>query len=86
MDKFGIFKLLGSFLESYKALGENSNADLQKKDNPLSKILSSFTQKPNPAPTPTPAQAVPLPLQSGMINTMKSHDEFVKRVIQKPRQ
>ena len=70
MDKFGVFNLLSSLLS--KSQQENSSsANLVASDS------SKNTEQP-----PKPLDP-PLPLQASMINTMTSHDEFIKRVKQK---
>ena len=83
MDKFGIFNLL-SALSSLN--GQNSAQNNGDKNQPVwDKLLSALTQNINTKNTDTP-QAVPpafKPLQSSMLSTMTSHDEFVKRVKEK---
>ena len=83
MDKFGIFNLL-SALSSLN--GQNSQQETGEKTQPvLDKILTALTQNINTKNT-DPPQAVPpafKPLQSSMLSTMTSHDEFVKRVKEK---
>ena len=76
MDKFGIFKLLGSFLDAYKNQNQKPQENIDENQNPLLKILSS---KPNSAP-PQKTAYTAMPLQQNMLFTMHSHDEFVKRV------
>ena len=94
MDKFGIFKLLSSFLSQN---GQNSTSQTENsigsesKDNPLSSLLNSLTKNSQSSQnnTPTPNQNQPkekkqfVPLQSAMLSTMNSHDQFVKRVKEK---
>ena len=87
MDKFGIFNLLNSFL---KTNGENSpktfdDSTDKNKDllSTISSVLSGNStpnppQKENSQPMPPPHSLVPL--QSQMLSTMISHDEFIKRV------
>ncbi len=80
MDKFGIFKLLNSFLGSGK--DQNSFSSTNGSDfltSALNNIIPN--QQPNNNP-PTPIKTEK-PLQSNMLFTMRSHDEFVKRVKQK---
>lgn len=88
MNKFGIFNLLNSFL-SDKSNNQNTvNTDqtenAPQQDNLLSGIINglkdNFSSK-------TPANSQPdikapstIPLQSEMLKTMHSHDQFVKRV------
>lgn len=78
MDKFGIFKLLNSFFSFYSnAQKENSNSDKKEELTPLTNILSSLEKKNSP---PIEKPVTPAPLQAQMLSTMRSHDEFVKRV------
>ncbi len=88
MDKFGIFKLLNSFLSpsaNNKTDGEkenSANGDILK--SLLSSLSSNSTDKKDTAPVaPKPTTKPTVPLQSGMLYTMNSHDEFIKRVKQK---
>ena len=79
MDKFGIFKLLNSFFDYYK---EN------KKDLPenINAIFNGLTGKPEEKPVDKNTKAPeikPMPLQHKMLSTIKSHDELVKRVLEK---
>lgn len=75
MDKFGIFKLLNSFLDNYKNQATNTTAP----DTLLNGIETLFPKKSNP---PKPSDP-PYPLQKNMLSTMQSHDQFVKRVKEK---
>ena len=74
MDKFGIFKLL-------TALNNSSTAD-GSGDNPLQSILNSLSQKPNTEKPSEQNQPVKeyVHLTSPLLDTIKNHDEFVKRV------
>lgn len=91
MDKFGIFKLLNSFLNFYEQNKTSSNAqppeqkneqNATKTDN-FSDLLSGiFKNQSTPTTTPTPTKKSFAPLQSSMLYTMNSHDEFIKRVKQ----
>jgi hypothetical protein len=84
MDKFGIFKLIGSLADFYKNQAHNffgkqrDNGNTQKVDKPPTNFtqtdIKSTTQKDG-----TP-QVLPKPLQENMIKVMTSHDEFIKRV------
>ncbi len=87
MDKFGIFKLLNSFLNFYnQPKGENS----QQSDNSnlnLDQLFSNLNlnnaqkEKQN---TPLPQTKKPhVPLQNAMLGTLNTHDQFVKRVKEK---
>ncbi|MBQ3219953.1 MAG: hypothetical protein IJB32_05115 [Clostridia bacterium] len=96
MDKFGIFKLLNSFFNFNNqkdassplttATSSPENSDL------LTKLLNSInggnalkTTAPENSESPPQkkAGAISKPLQAGMLNSMTSHDEFIKRVKQK---
>lgn len=77
MDKFGIFKLLSGFLDIYKqscSKNEQTKKSSDTKENLLSSLL-----KPH-EPEQKPSQTQPIPLQNNMLTTMRTHDEFVKRV------
>lgn len=82
MDKFGIFNLLSSLsnLNGQKSTQENS----EKNQSAWDKILSALTQNVNTQNTDKKQDTPPAfkPLQSSMLSTMTSHDEFVKRVKQ----
>ena len=92
MDKFGIFKLLNSFLgNSSNTQGENMSQkddNNEKNNNGLMDVLSALSpalntnKKENPN-TLAPPPHTSIPLQAGMLNTIKSHDDFVKRVKEK---
>ena len=91
MDKFGIFKLLNSFFN----LNTQKNPDTQSEsasksldtNDLLTKLLSGINNNQNNTaptpPNPKPQQKPSPPLQSDMLRTMHSHDEFIKRVKQK---
>mgnify|MGYP003292175421 CR=1 FL=1 len=99
MDKFGIFNLINSFLNFSNAnQGENSPSTSFEKQPSSNNILSALTElinknstasgtsqtPPSPAPkNQKEVSAPPLPLQSQMLSTMNSHDDFVKRVKEK---
>ena len=116
MDKFGIFKLLNSFLNYYEQNkssfaaqnaspinaqtsaqnGTQSTAQSGTQKNGLADLLSGIfknqtaqnsTLSPTaaadmPTTTTTPKNKTVVPLQSSMLYTMNSHDEFIKRVKQ----
>ena len=68
MDKFGIFSLLNSFSSLLnKGTTENSNAN--------ETISSAETKNETNLDVPF------APLQAQMVQTITSHDEFVKRVM-----
>ncbi len=100
MDKFGIFKLLNSFLNlSSPQNGQpNDGVDANSSTNSdlISSLLSSLNSdvKPNSNPKRQPTNAhngeqvakpANKPLQRQMLLTINSHDEFVKRVKGKQR-
>ncbi len=82
MDKFGIFKLLNSFLDFY---GKNSNQG----SSPLSSLFKGFSspkERENVQSAPQndlKQKKENAPLQQQMLSTMRSHDNFVKRVSEK---
>ena len=89
MDKFGIFKFISSLLEFYKnnPPENKENSTLSNGENFLSSLLkpkNEETSKESQPKTIKPQQKQPglsfLPLQEGMLKTMTSHDDFVKRV------
>ena len=93
MDKFGIFKLLNSFLGQDGNSPSQSGTENSSFNNGVTDLLSSFLKggikensSSNPekaAPKkPTPDRAF-APLQRSMLSTMNSHDEFIKRVKEK---
>lgn len=73
LDKFGIFKLLTSFLGQN---GQNSTINTPSSPLDANSLLGVFSgespKKDNPLPPP--------PLQNKMLSTLSSHDDFVKRV------
>lgn len=84
MDKFGIFNLVNSLYSLYKNT-QNQNETTESKENPLFSAIKSFSNlkeenKPQ-AENASPPKKVPL--QAQMLNTSKSHDEHVKRVLAK---
>ncbi|MBO7344680.1 MAG: hypothetical protein J6U92_01935 [Clostridia bacterium] len=99
MDKFGIFNLINSFLNFSNANQTETNSATTLEKQPSSNnILSTLTELINKnsgangtsqtPPTSTPKSQketlkAPLPLQSQMLSTMNSHDDFIKRVKEK---
>ena len=78
MDKFGIFKLINSFFSFYSnAQKENSGDKIKEDIVPLNSLLSSLEAKNS---TQQKEILTPKPLQAQMLATMRSHDDFVKRV------
>lgn len=81
MDKFGIFNLVNSLYSLYK----NTQNQTESGENPLFSAIKNFSankdenkiQKENTSPPKK------VPLQAQMLNTAKSHDEHVKRVLAK---
>ncbi len=96
MDKFGIFNLLNSLV----ALNDKKGSSIKgtPSDTPsfvqnLMSALSNNVAQSNPQPkqeqteqkrSPTERANQP-PLQFAMLSTMRSHDEFIKRVNAKER-
>ena len=95
MDNFGIFKLLSSFYSAFSkqnqsenlgenaigtetdtATADNGNGNFSIKSNEKEALQKNPTQN---SLTEKPTLGT-IPLQSKMLNTMKSHDDFVKRV------
>lgn len=72
MDKFGIFNVLSSLANLYEKSKSQENSDSSKQ-----------SQRESPEVKPSTQKASFAPLQNNMINTMSSHDEFVKRVLEK---
>ena len=71
MDKFGIFNLLSSFLgQSVKSNDSTDNGSYLAPPTFNDKNENASAEK----------RATLPPLQNSMLNTMRSHDEFVKRV------
>ncbi|MBQ9756177.1 MAG: hypothetical protein IJV99_01095 [Clostridia bacterium] len=82
MDKFGIFKLLNSFFNYYEQ-NKNQTATPQSENKfDFSSLLSNVLPKDTPQKPPTSSQKSFAPLQSSMLSTMNSHDQFIKRVKQ----
>ena len=87
MDKFNIFGLLNNLFSLYKeSLSKKdteSTTDYAFTENSFSQppVLANSNKNPSPAPNPSPVYD--RPLQAGMLSTLKTHDEFVKRVYQK---
>ena len=80
MDKFGIFKLLGSFMDIYnKSKKNDGSAEIKNTNSAAENIFSSLFNA-GQKTDPIKKERVPDPLQSGMLATMRSHDEFVRRV------
>lgn len=76
LDKFGIFKLLSSFL------GQNGqNSTLKTPSAPLD--ANNFLDLLNNSLPKKDLSSPPPPLQSKMLSTLSSHDDFVKRVKEK---
>ena len=71
MDKFGVFNLINSLVSHYKNNAGNFSTP---------KSAEVGTGNPPLKPSPTEQKGF-LPLQEGMLNTIKNHDQIVKRVI-----
>ena len=91
MDKFGIFNLLNSLIN----LNGSKTTETTSSSNELSPTLQNFitalkgnnsmdtasvNNQSSKSNTPPPATMSKPPLQSAMLSTMRSHDEFIKRV------
>ena len=76
MDKFGVFKLLNSFFEFYKENGSNLPKNLSGVLDGLTGKAVSTSPTENTKPK-TPVKPRPL---TSMLDSMKTHDEFVSRV------
>ncbi len=85
MDKFGIFNILNSLfsLNNQKNPTENANSAPFSLDKFLSSFNNNNSQTPAVNTKPLPEKKVFAPLQSSMLCTMHSHDQFVKRVKEK---
>ena len=84
MDKFGIFNLLGSLINQNNQSADKSIEQTDSKKDTLSTLISSLLQSKNTTPPqsenkPADNKILP-PLNSKMLSTMSSHDEFIKRV------
>lgn len=89
MDKFGIFNILNSFFNKKEQTNEQptltSNQNNGEQTDFLSSLLNSLSAKPQAQQNISkPQQKVvsppQMPLQAQMLNTMRSHDDFIKRV------
>ena len=82
MDKFGIFKLLNSFFNFYEQSKENStdNSPPFNVENLFSSLKDNQQKSTENTPSVDREKTPLAPLQSSMLYTMSSHDEFVKRV------
>ena len=92
MDKFGIFKLLNSFLNfCQQNKGDLAQNSVQNKEQlNLTNLVSSLTKNgldsgkvEDKTPPSNTALKQTNPLQQSMIYTMANHEEFVKRVKEK---
>jgi hypothetical protein len=91
MDKFGIFNLLGSLLNQNSTPSPQNNGDNSNQKNDFLSSLSSLFSNKSPNNSSQNLEQkkeekqpfTQPPLQSKMIYTMTSHDEFVKRVMKK---
>ncbi len=88
MNKFGIFNLLGSLLSKNPNANQQNvdNSSSQKNDflSSISSLFSSSSKNNSPIAEKKKEEkatfSAPPPLQSKMLYTMTSHDEFIKRV------
>ena len=96
MDKFGIFKLLNSFLtflgqkqsdstqnSAWQNDKQTSNSNTSDVVSNLIKSLSNNSQPQQQPTSETKNVKTIAPLQVNMLKTMNSHDEFIRRVKQK---
>ena len=84
MDKFGIFKLLNSFLGTTLPQNDDTPSTKSQSSPDLSGFLSAFSNLNNTAETQQKeVKSAPPPLQASMLSVMNSHDQFVKRVKEK---
>lgn len=87
MDKFGIFKLINSFFNFCEQNKSQKNENNRQENNGLNGILSALMPKESPAQQQKESKEQPpknfAPLQSSMLSTMNSHDQFIKRVKEK---
>ena len=87
MDKFGIFKLLNSFLSKNSQGETKETASSDNIADTIGSIFSSLSSAKNNAqttPKETPAPKNP-PLQFSMLSTLNNHDAFIKRVKERNR-
>ncbi len=77
MDKFGIFNLINSFFNFYEK--NKSGAD----EKNVEETPSLFSNVSAPAPQTEKKKKPAPPLQSTMLYTMNSHDQFIRRVKEK---
>lgn len=73
MDKFGIFNVINSLAGLYGKLQNQSSNDSSSQQTPT----------PNAGNDKNVKTSGHVPLQHNMINTMVSHEAFVKRVLEK---
>ena len=73
MDKFSLFKLLNSFS---KLLTEKEASPSKDEGEVLSSLLSATKKEPPLKKKPNPS--------SSYLKAVKSHQEFVKRVVENP--
>lgn len=77
MDKFGIFKLLNSFCDYYDKNVKSKKTDFKefKSDSDKNTPAKNLEIKKDNSPI-----SPPVPLQDKMLNTIRRHDEIIKRV------
>lgn len=91
MDKFGIFKILSSLLQSASNSNSATNNTGEKSPDNLSEIFKLFKdkteqnnalneEKKDNGTNKTEKEEFPHPLKTRLLLTASSHDEFVKRV------
>ncbi len=72
MDKFGVFKLLNSFLDFYKA-NPNAFKKLEQSNNAIPSTQKQENSKPQTF----------APLHEQMLSTARNHELIVRRVMEK---
>ncbi len=80
MDKFGIFKLLNSFCDYYDKNVKNKNGDSSQETPDLGKADLNKNSVCNDCKNRNNLSATPVPLQDKMLDTMRRHEEIIKRV------
>lgn len=89
MDKFGIFNLLNSFFSAKTDQTEQPQDENSSAPNLLDAVITAVKDKAispsNDSKTTHGAEKNThlRPLQSSMLSTMTSHEDFIKRVKQK---
>lgn len=77
MDKFGIFKLLNSFCDYYDKTVKSKKTDFKETQSDSDKNTPAKNLEIKRENTSIPP---PVPLQDKMLDTIRRHDEIIKRV------